>query len=210
MALFCIFTVLVKFVDVRDAGINDTVIGFGGLNLFFRNLTPFNDILYIISEGFGGLMIAVCLIFAVFGLYVLIKEKDITKVDNRLILLGFSYIVVVIIKLFFDKVLIINYRPVSLDFESSFPSSHSFLSCFIFMTGAKMADVLFNRKLYRLGILLSALAVVTRMLSGIHWFTDIAGGVLLASALVCIFYGCCSAMGKVELSEEQKKQEQVK
>jgi undecaprenyl-diphosphatase len=37
------------------------------------------------------------------------------------------------------------------------------------------------------GILLAAITVLFRFLSGVHWFTDILGGILISASLLFLF-----------------------
>ena len=88
----------------------------------------------------------------------------------------------------------INYRPVILDegLEPSFPSSHSLLALVICGTGMMQADRRLKGSPYKgiaidvLGILM-IVTVLCRLLSGVHWFTDILAGVLLGASLVCFY-----------------------
>ena len=95
----------------------------------------------------------------------------------------------------FEKV-IVNYRPVMITaadgLEASYPASHTMLACFIFATAMMQLPRLVKSPALRgLGKLVCAaiiaVAVVGRLLSGVHWLSDIIGGVLLSAALVALY-----------------------
>lgn len=96
--------------------------------------------------------------------------------------------------LFFEQV-VINYRPVLLgeELEASYPSSHTILVVCIMDTAAMQICRLFSdkKKLYLgmkcVSILLIVVTVIGRLLSGVHWFTDIVGGLLLSGALIVLY-----------------------
>ena len=43
---------------------------------------------------------------------------------------------------------------------------------------------------------LAAITVVGRLISGVHWFTDIIGGILISSGLLMTFYSLLSIINK--------------
>jgi undecaprenyl-diphosphatase len=109
-------------------------------------------------------------------------------------MLGFFYVIVLITYFFFEKVQI-NYRPVILDegLEASFPSSHTMLALCVCLSALIMNNYIkFKKnpkKIFNIGIiLLMVLIVLSRFLSGVHWFTDIIGGIIISIFLVYIFY----------------------
>ena len=187
-----IFTVLVKVVDVMPAGANGTDIGFATINTSFLHATGVNMIWYHITEVLGILALLIAFTYAVIGALQLIKRKSLLKVDKELLLLGLFYFIVIIIYVFFEKV-IINYRPILIDgsLEASYPSSHTLM--IIFICGSA---ILINKKLFPkipkiVNILIGLMLIITifgRLISGVHWFTDIIGGILISSSLLMIFY----------------------
>ena len=194
--LYIFFTILyiylVKNIDVQAIGPNGTSVGFAKFNDSVRSLIGTNLNLYKISEYLGYIILLIAGIYALVGLLQLIKRKSIAKVDKEIYLLGLFYIVVLMIYILFEKV-IINYRPVILDgkLEASFPSSHTMLAICI-----GVSAVIVNRKYIKrellgtvntLITLLCLSVVVLRVLSGVHWATDIIGGLLISITVLIGF-----------------------
>lgn len=188
-----IFSILVKIVDVKNVGVNDMEIGFSSINKFVFNILGTSDLWYKITDVIGIVGLLIILIYGLIGVFQLIKKKSLFKVDKEIMILGGFYIIVGVMYVFFEKV-IINYRPVLIDglLEASYPSSHTML--ILCVCGSA---ILINRKLYNnkyinvlngLLLVMMVVMIVGRLLSGVHWFTDILGGILISSALLMTFY----------------------
>lgn len=189
--LSIIYTILVKYVDTSIIGPNGSVVGFSSLNSFVFNLTGNNMTLYKITEILGIIPILIALMYAVIGLIQVIDRKSL-KVDKELIALGILYVVVILIYVFFEKC-IINYRPVLIDgiLEASYPSSHTLLSICICGSALLINKYLFNnKKIYKyiniVSIISMVLIVLGRLLSGVHWASDIIGSIIISIALLKI------------------------
>ena len=176
-----IYTLLVKYVDTSTIGPNGSVVGFSSLNSFVFNLT----------EILGIIPILIALMYAVIGLIQVIDRKSL-KVDKELIALGILYIIVILIYVFFEKC-IINYRPVIIDgvLEASYPSSHTLLSICICGSSLLINKYLFNNeKIYKyiniISIISMVLIVLGRLLSGVHWASDIIGSIIISITLLKI------------------------
>ena len=194
LIVIILYILLIKFVDVKAIGPENTEVGFSTINGFFHNILPYNELFYKVSKYLGYLSFLLILFYAAIGAYQLIKYKKIEKVDKKIIMLGFFYIIVLITYFFFEKVKI-NYRPVILDegLEASFPSSHTMLAICVCLSAIIMNKYIKFKKKPRLLLniclyVLMALIVLSRFLSGVHWFTDIIGGILISLFLVYIFY----------------------
>lgn len=190
---FIIFTVLVKVIDVEPAGAQGSLIGFASLNLSVNQLLGTNHFCYLITQLFGLLAIFLAAVFAVMGFVQLIKRKSLLKVDHEILMVGIVYAIVIILYVLFEK-LAINYRPVVLEdgLEASYPSTHTMLILTILGTALPLAGrYISNPKIALLAKLLCIvimwLTVVCRLLSGVHWFTDIIGGVLISLCLISLF-----------------------
>ena len=199
---FVLWTVLVRFVDVQAIGPDGSSVGFATLNRFVHELTGVNWILYTVTDWLGLVPIAVALGFAILGLVQLIKRKSLWKVDYSILALGVFYIVVMAAYIFFE-IVVINYRPTLIDgyLEASYPSSTTMLVMCVMPTAAMQLNVRIKNTLFRrcaviIIVAFTALMVIGRLISGVHWITDIIGGALLSAGLVIIYYSIGNTLTK--------------
>ena len=196
--LFLLLILLVKLVDVAAVGPEGTEIGLSRLNVAIHEMFGEHLGWYKITEILGYLAILVALGFAAVGGLQLIYRRSVLKVDKEILLLGCLYVVTVLFYVFFEKV-VVNYRPMLLPdgegVEASFPSSHTVLSCVILGSGMNLLkkylkkNKLLQTVLTVLFAVMLALIVAGRLISGVHWFTDIVGGILLSAALINAYDG---------------------
>ena len=131
--------------------------------------------------------------YGLIGLKQLLKKKSIKKVDKRLIILGCFYIMVLLCYIFFENV-IINYRPILIDgvLEASYPSSHTVLAITICLSSLLISKYYFKENIQKtvdiITWILLIIIVVGRLLSGVHWLTDIIGGIIISDFLVTAYY----------------------
>ncbi len=190
--LFIVYTVLLIKVDVKPIGPNGSSVGFAKMNGWFRDLIGQNNFMYKLSEFLGIVILMLVFIYACIGLYQLVKRKSLFKIDREIIILGCFYVVVFALYILFDKVAI-NYRPILIDgeLEPSFPSSHTMLALCVGLSSLIVSKSYFNKKYIQyfdiVTCVLTALVLAGRLLSGVHWLSDIFGGVLLSCALLAIF-----------------------
>ena len=196
---FVLWTVFVRFVDVQAIGPEGSSVGFAALNGFVHELTGVNWFLYNITDWLGIVPIAVALGFAILGLVQLIKRKSLWKVDHSILALGVFYIVVMVAYIFFE-VVVINYRPTLIDgyLEASYPSSTTMLVMCVMPTAAMQLNVRIKNTVLRWCAVITIVAftafmVIGRLVSGVHWITDIIGGALLSAGLVTMYdvFGKC-------------------
>ncbi len=195
LALFLLWIVLLKTVDVRPVGPAGTSIGFATVNEAFQEAFTFNKLLYTVTKLLGVLTIAVAGAFAIFGVVQWIQRRKLLRVDLEIRNLAVLYVVFAALYVFFEKV-IINYRPMIMpdetDPEASFPSTHTMLVCVVMGSTILLLRRYIHNKGLRLVLqIVSALIIVVmvigRLLCGVHWLTDIIGGVLISAALVSAY-----------------------
>ena len=191
--LFVVWTVLIQAVDVKPTGQNGTDIGFASLNHWFHNLTGVHLTVYVITDWLGLVPITVCMIFGVLGLVQLVKRRSLLKVDVDIIYLGIYYIVVILGYLVFEMIPI-NFRPIPINgiMEVSYPSSTTLLVLCVMPTlseqvNRRVNSFVIRRMINVFATCFSAFMVVGRLLSGVHWVTDIIGGILLSGGLFCFY-----------------------
>jgi len=190
---FALWTVLIRWVDVQAVGQNGTKIGFADFNVWFHQLTGVHMTLYTITDWLGLVPIFICLCFGVLGLVQLIKRRSLLSVDPDILLLGIYYVLVIACYLIFEMIPV-NYRPVLIEgrLEASYPSSTTLLVLSVMPTLAFQARRRLQSERAASGIavisrLFSVLMVIGRLVSGVHWLTDIMGSVLLSMGLFCIY-----------------------
>ena len=188
--LFVAVAILVKTVDVSAIGPLGSSIGLSSINGKIRDAIGYSESLYTFAELLGYISLSVVGGFAVYGAIQLIKFKSFKKMDKSLWLLGGFYVAVIAAYALFE-IIVINERPVLMDgeLEASFPSTHTMLAICIMATAAHQLFVRLTNKVARMVSVavcafIAASTVACRLLSGVHWFTDIIAGIFIGSALV--------------------------
>ncbi|MDD6170471.1 MAG: phosphatase PAP2 family protein [Lachnospiraceae bacterium] len=191
--VFILFTVAVMKVDVAAIGPKDSLVGLSKINDFMFKKLGTHPIWDMITEVLLVTAFLIVLLFGVIGIKQLIERKSLWKVDHGILLLAVFYVFLAAFYELFE-VAVVNYRPILEDGElaASFPSSHTMLICSIVGSAMVLFDRMLTNKVVRnaveiIGGIILILAVIGRLLAGVHWFTDILGGVLLSAALV-MFY----------------------
>lgn len=193
LAAFVLWTVLVRLTDVRPIGPNGSSVGFASLNGFVHSLTGVSMTLYAITDWLGLIPLCIVLGFAMLGLYQWILRKDIRLVDRSILILGGFYLVVAAVYLFFE-IIEINARPILINgiLETSYPSSTTMLALCVMPTAILQFRQRIRSPKLRQCVcgtagMFTVFMTVGRLLSGVHWVTDIIGGVLISGGLVLLY-----------------------
>ena len=193
LATFALWTGLLCCVDVQPIGPRGAAVGFATLNRLFHNLTGVHMTLYHITDWLGLVPVVFGFRFAILGLIQWIKRKHILKVDYSILVLGGYYVLVLAAYLFFEEH-VVNYRPVLIAgfLEASYPSSTTLLVLCVMPTAVMELNTRIKHNTLRRCVAwtikaFTAFMVIGRLLSGVHWFTDIIGGILLSAGLVMLY-----------------------
>ena len=193
MLVFVIWTWLIQKVDVQPVGQKGTDVWFAVLNCWFHKLTGVHMGLYTITDWLGLVPVFVCIVFGGIGLWQLIKRKNLFKVDTDLIYLGIYYVIVIFGYLFFEMCPI-NYRPILIEgiLEASYPSSTTLLVLSVMPTlvlqaNRRIENKYLKRIICAFTVVFSAFMVIGRLVSGVHWLTDIMGAVFLSTGLFYLY-----------------------
>ncbi len=212
LVLCILFIVLIKSFDVAAIGPQDTAVGFSHLNQAFHNWTGTNMLWYRITEICGYLAILLALGFVALGAVQLFTRRSFMKVDPQIYAIGGLLVAIAVLYVLFEKV-IINYRPIIMpgdtEPEASFPSSHTMLSCCVFGGALLLLPKYCKGLTLRIGqIVLSVLLVITvvgRLVSGVHWLTDIMGGVLISLFLLSVYEIALEQINSTEKTKGKRK-----
>ena len=179
---FIIFTLLVAFVDVDQVGLSK-------INHFFWQHCGKHEIWERITDYLGYVLILVLVGILAWQIWQWIQRKSLRRIDRNLLLFDFVCVTLVVVYFFFE-IVVVNYRPL-LDHgeaKASYPSSHVML--FATILPLLIWQVWHYLKSKPLCIVLTVIisviliiGVVGRLFSGVHWFTDILGGVIIGCIL---------------------------
>ena len=193
LAAFALWTMLVRFADVRAIGPDGSRVGLAAVNGFVHRITGVHMALYTATDYLSLVPIGFVCGFACFGLRQWIMRRSLLKVDRSILVLGGFYVLVLAVYILFE-VCVVNYRPVLLDgvLEASYPSSTTVLVLCVMATarmqlGARIKHAVLRRCICFAITLFAALMIAGRIASGVHWFSDIVGGMLLSAGLVLIY-----------------------
>ena len=193
LAAFLLWTAAIRFFDVQTIGPQESTVGFATMNHFVHNLTGVHMPVYTLTDWLGLVPLGSALGFALLGLGQWLKRKQLQKVDYSILVLGGFYVAVMAAYAFFE-VFVINYRPVLIEgrLEASYPSSTTMLVMCVMPTVIMQLRARIKNKRFR-GFVTAAITayvvfmVIGRLVSGVHWLSDIIGGALLSTGLVLLY-----------------------
>ena len=193
IAAFFLWTILLGIMDVQPIGPQGTMVGFAGLNQAVHVFTGVNMTLYTVTDWLGLVPLGFIFGFALIGLGQGFRRKLILRVDRSILTLGVFYLGVMALYGFFEWY-VVNYRPVLIEgkLEASYPSSTTILVLCVMPTvimqlGTRIRSRIIRRWVSVAMMLFAAFMVIGRLLSGVHWFSDIVGGVLISAELVMLY-----------------------
>ena len=208
LALFVVWTLLVQTIDVQLAGETGTKIGFATWNVCFHNWTGVHMWIYTLTDWLGLVPVFVCLLFGLLGFVQLVKRRSLLKVDQDLLVLGIYYVLVIFAYLIFEMIPI-NYRPILIEgrMEASYPSSTTLLvlsvmPTLVFQMSRRMRAGKMRSVITGMANLFSLCMVLGRLISGVHWFTDIIGSILLSMGLFFMYKAVILCLEKEEKEQE--------
>lgn len=199
---FAVWTCIVCTVDVRPIGPNGSKVGLATVNGAVHRLTGVCLPLYLLTDWLSLIPLGFAAGFAVLGLGQWIRRRRLLAVDRSILILGGFYTLVMAAYVCFEG-LVVNFRPVLIDgvLEASYPSSTTVLVLCVMATARLQLQSRIRNRSFRRWIsasvsVFSLLMVVGRAVSGVHWLSDIVGGILLSAGLVQLYRGVCRLWGK--------------
>jgi membrane-associated phospholipid phosphatase len=206
LVAFVLWTLAIRYLDVRPIGPDCSEVGFAGINGWFHNLTEVHWGLYTLTDWLGLVPLCFVLGFALLGLVQIVTRKSLFKVDGDILVLGGFYVLVMAGYVLFE-IFSINYRPVLINgiLEASYPSSTTLLVLCVMPTAMMQFHSRIQNRLLRKSInfviaAFTVFMVMGRLISGVHWLTDIIGGILLSMALVMLYYAICGCLRNGEVN----------
>ena len=202
LAAFIALTICLLFVDVRAAGESGAEVGFATINQKVWQAIGQSAAALTVSEVCGLCMIAAVGAFGITGLVQVIRRKGFLRADKELYVMAGGLVLLAAAYVFFE-IFVVNCRPVldGGELAASYPSSHAMLATAV--AGMGMA-YLHSRQ--RKGVLINVLigllngvsvaTVACRLLGGVHWLSDIVGGVLLGMVIVYAYRAVCSLIAR--------------
>jgi undecaprenyl-diphosphatase len=144
-------------------------------------------------------------------LYLIYSQKEIKK---RFYFLGFCLLLIVLsrgvitetIRYFYPRLrpfLALNLSPMIVDNAPSFPSGHT-----TFLFSVALCAFLLSRKWGWILSAASLISVVSRIVAGIHWPSDILGGIIISGLVFVLLYYLLLPPSKILETESLQKEEE--
>ena len=197
LAAFALWTTVVMWVDRTPIGPMQSVVGLASLNQAFHTITGVHLWLYQLTDLLSFIPFLIAGAFALMGAFQWVRRKKLRSVDHDILGLGIFYGAVIAIYLAFE-VFVVNYRPILIDgiLEASYPSSTTMLVLCVMCTAMiqvkhRVKNAAARQCLHNIMLSFTVFMVVGRLISGVHWLTDIVGGILLSAGLVSLYYENC-------------------
>lgn len=158
-----------------------------------ENLDLMTDLLFYVT--FTVVVFEGCL-----GIIQLVTRKSLFKVDKEIIIFGISLVVMVVLWLVFDHLLKINVRPIDAN-EGSFPSTHVMMATFLALASHAFICMKYETRLPKYLSLVLAIIIIStitfgRVACGMHYITDVTGGLFMGLALYFITFGIIKGFKK--------------
>jgi len=193
LAAFVLWTVLVSTVDVQAIGPQESRVGLATLNAWAHDLTGLHMTLYTLTDWLGLVPVGTACGFAVWGFCQWIRRRRLAKVDFGILAMGVFYLAVMAVYLLFE-VTVVNHRPVLIEgrLEASYPSSTTVLASSVMPAALVYLWRCMRGKALRIGIAVGIVGftvfmVIGRLVSGVHWVSDVIGGGLISAGLVTLY-----------------------
>lgn len=208
--LFLLLTILVKFVDVKSIMGNGLEVGLSSLNKVFvakeynKHIDLCSDVLLYISMFSFVFLVGM-------AIYQLVDRRSLKKLDKDIYFIFGLAVLMVIFWLFFDKIVVINYRPFNMKekLESSYPSTHVLVTTYLTLSTFNLYGKYVNKNLAKLGGIVAAMFIIMfvcvgRIAAGMHYFTDVIGGLFLGLGLYFTYETLKYTFLKEEKEEVEK------
>lgn len=213
---FVVFTILVLLVDKKAIGPQESVVGFAIINKWFADLIGSNMMLYKVADYLGYVAIGIAVFFFCVAVWQLFTRKSFKKVDWQIYALAGFYVMFALIYVMFE-VVVVNTRPVLIEgvLEASYPSTHTLMALCLCISAIFMFNYLIRQNWLKkvldvFCIVLCGAILICRILSGVHWLTDIIASIILAVGLLWLLFAVLSILNKKEGNETKKEEEIVK
>ena len=189
LILFITWTAAVCLIDRRPIGAGGTHIGFATINEYVHRLCGVHMSLYTLTDTLSVIPIGIMLLNAAAGLVQWIRRKDIRRIDGAILYAGVIYAILFAVFIVFE-IFPVNFRPILINgsLEASYPSSTTMLTMTVMICGILQVRSGFRPTVIRrlceiVFVFFTVFMVAARIVSGVHWFTDIIGGVLVSLSL---------------------------
>lgn len=189
-----LLTVSLLFIDKKAVGPNGSEVGFATLNSSVFEKVGTSKTWDKVTDITIAAVLASGVVFAIYGLIQWVKRKKFSKIDWEIRMLGVVYAIMAVFYVLFEKLLVVNRRPVLEDgaLEASFPSTHTMIAVTVALTvaltlGKYVKNKVVSRVLAGVLVVLVVVVAAGRILAGMHWTTDVLGGLLYGATLVSLY-----------------------